>query len=86
MKNRIYIDTFSSTDHLRGKARTYEALKEATLAAGRFSCFEASDGEKNQGWFTQLMRDPEIEKVEMAYPWVGVRRKQPLAASDAEPE
>lgn len=71
----MHIDRFDSTSHLKGKKRTYETVKEAALAAGRFSTFEASDGKDNQRWFTQLMRDPEVEKVEMDYPWVGVRRR-----------
>lgn len=75
----VHIRSFESTGHLTGKKRTYEAVKEAALAAGRFSCFEASDGRKNQDFFTRLCRDPEIEvlgdKEGYSYPWTGVRRK-----------
>jgi hypothetical protein len=70
-----HIDRFDSTEHLRGKERTYENIKAAALAAGRFSTFEASANPKNAAIFTRLMRDPDVEKVEMGYPWIGVRRR-----------
>ena len=73
---KVHIDRFDSTTHIAGKKRTYETVKEAALAAGRFSVFEATDGKKNQQWFTELLRDPDVEHVEMGYPWVGVRRRE----------
>ena len=75
MTYRVHIDRFDSTEHLVGKQRTYENIKEAALRAGRFSCFEASANPKNARLFTRLMRDPDIEGVEMQYPWVGVKRR-----------
>jgi len=70
---KFWIDRFSTADDIKGKARTYEAVKEAVLKAGRFSTFEASEDPHT---FNRLVRDPDVEKVEMAYPWIGVRRKQ----------
>jgi hypothetical protein len=66
----VVIDRFSSADHLRGKSRTYQAVKDAVLNAGRFSTFEASDSPE---LFRQLERDPDIETFAMGYPWHGVR-------------
>ena len=66
------IDRFSTADHLPKRTRTYAAVKAAVLAAGRFSVFEAQD---DPGTFHMLLRDPELEKVEMEYPWVGLRKK-----------
>ncbi len=75
MTGRIFVDRFDSADHLRGKARTYEAVKPAVLEAGRFSVFEATSSYANARLFMSLLRDAEIEEVPMAYPWVGVKRR-----------
>lgn len=73
MKYRWHICQFDTTEHLRGKKRTYEAVKEAALAAGRFSAFEASDHPHE---FNRLVRDPEVVTDHtMGYPWIGIRRK-----------
>lgn len=74
-KRSIHICQFDSAEHLRGRARTYDAVKAAVLAAGRFSCFEASASEANGRLFTLLCRDPELETFQLGFPWVGVRRK-----------
>ena len=74
MTKTIFLDSFSTVSDLRGKARTYENIKAAVLAAGRFSCFDVRtkrDGEM----FTRLCRDPEIETFDLGYPWTGVRKK-----------
>lgn len=78
----MHIDRFDSVEHLfasrpgrKRKRPTYEELKEAVLKAGRFSCFEASV-EGRGDMFTRLMQDPDIEKVEMGYPWIGVKRRE----------
>jgi hypothetical protein len=73
---QVHICRFDSAEHLRGRARSYESVKAAVLEAGRFSIFEATSSPKNAMLFTQLMRDPEIEHVEMGYPWQGVKRRQ----------
>jgi hypothetical protein len=72
---RIFIDRFDSADHIKGKARTYEAVKAAVLAAGRFSCFEASQDDKSAAIFTRLCKDPELELTDLGYPWTGVKLK-----------
>jgi hypothetical protein len=75
---KVYIDSFSSTD-LKGKSLTYENIKRQVLAAGRFSCFEASETAKHGKIFTALCRDPELEILKddhgFSYPWTGVRLK-----------
>ncbi len=74
---RIYVDRFDSTMHLRGKARTYEAVKAAALVAGRFSVFEATDTPAAARLFTRLERDPDVETFRNppGYPWIGIRRR-----------
>ena len=69
----VFIDRFSSADHLKGKERTYEAVKTAVLEAGRFSAFEAVETPRA---FERLMQDPEIQVVEMGYPWIGVKLRK----------
>jgi hypothetical protein len=81
-KYRIYIDTFDSAGHLRGKKRTYETVKASILEAGRFSTFEATETAKNARLFTRLCADPEIETFDLGFPWTGVRRVD-LARIDA---
>ena len=70
----IFLDRFDTVSDLRGKNRTYENIKAAVLAAGRFSCFDV-ETEKDGVMFTELCRDPEIETFDMGYPWTGVRRR-----------
>ncbi len=72
---RVHVCVFASTDHLRGKARTYEAVKAAVLAAGRFSVFEATATPRDAQLFSRFQGDPEVEVTPLAFPWVGVRRK-----------
>ena len=71
----LHLCRFDSAQHLRGRARTYEAVRTAVLQAGRFSCFEASE---DPGMFTQLEHDPAVERFELPYPWIGVRAKNQL--------
>jgi hypothetical protein len=74
MINRVYLDCFDTVSNLRGKRRTYENIKAAVLAAGKFSCFDIVT--KRDGViFTQLCKDPEIETFDIGFPWTGVRRK-----------
>jgi hypothetical protein len=77
MKN-LHVCRFDSAEHLQGEKRTYEAVKEAVLAAGKFSAFEATRDAKSAAIFTRLCRDPEIETdhESIGYPWTIVRRKQ----------
>jgi hypothetical protein len=71
----VHLCRFDSVSDLRGKKRTYENIKAAVLAAGRFSCFDVETA-KDGRIFTRLCHDdPEIETFEMDYPWTGVRRK-----------
>lgn len=82
MSGRIFIDCFDSAEHITGKRRCYESIKAAVIAAGRFSCFEASKNMQNAVWFTRLCRDPEIETFDLGYPWTGVRRTGYVANHD----
>lgn len=55
---------------------TYEQFRADVLAAGRFSCFEASDNPRAARFYTQLCKDPTVETIkepEFSYPWTGVR-------------
>ena len=79
MSTCIHIDIFSSAEHLRGKSRTYEQVKEAVLEAGRFSVFEATDDAKSAAIFDRLCRDPEIETWPIGFPWTGVKRREIVA-------
>jgi len=62
---------FDTADHLKGKNRSYESVKAAVLAAGRFSVFEA---QSDPGYFNMLHRDPTLEIVHLGYPWIGVKQ------------
>jgi hypothetical protein len=73
---KVHVCHFSSAEHLTGKRRTYEAVREAVLAAGRYSVFEATASKKSAALFTRLDNDPTLERFELGYPWIGVRRKK----------
>lgn len=62
----VHICSFAAADWLTGKKRTYQAVKDAVLAAGMFSVFEATATQKDAALFTKLCA---------GYPWTGVRRK-----------
>jgi hypothetical protein len=70
----VHICRFDSVSHLRGKDRTYENIKKAVLAAGKFSVFDV-ETDKDGRIFTQLCQDPELAIIEMDYPWTGVKLK-----------
>lgn len=71
----IFLDRFDTVSDLRSKKRTYENIKAAVLAAGKFSCFDV-ETEKDGRIFTALCHDPEIETFKMGYPWTGVRLRK----------
>ena len=72
----VHVDTFSVTHDLRGRARTYEAVKAAVLAAGRFSIFEATATAADARLFNRLSDDPDlITDHTQPYPWIYVRRR-----------
>lgn len=79
MTDRISISIHSSTSHLTGKKRTYEAVKTAVIEAGRFSVFEACDMSR---LFSKLEADREIATFKLGFPWTGVRRR--LTAEEAQ--
>ena len=70
----IFVCSFDSAGELRGKRRTYEAVKEAVLAAGRYSAFEASNTPRDAALFTRLDNDPDVIVTRLGYPWYGVKR------------
>ena len=80
------IDTLDSAGDLRGKARTYEAVKAAVLEAGRFSVFEATATQWDARLFESLVRDPEVETFDLGYPWQGVRRRDGVPAPERSTE
>lgn len=71
----MHLCRFDTISDLRGKDRNYENIKKAVLEAGRFSCFDV-ETKKDGIIFTKLLKDPEIEIIEMPYPWTGVRKKK----------
>jgi len=72
----MFLDSFEcGTMELRGRALTYEALKARVLAAGRFSVFEATATETRARLFTRLERDPDVVRVQLDFPWIGIRRR-----------
>jgi hypothetical protein len=72
----MFLDSFEGgTMDLRGNALTYEAVKARVLASGRFSVFEATASSLRARLFTRLERDPELERVQLEFPWIGIRRK-----------
>ena len=79
----IFLDRFDAVSDLRGKDRTYENIKAAVLAAGKFSCFDV-ETDRDGIMFTKLCRDPEIETFDLGYPWTGVRRRTQRALDGAE--
>lgn len=84
-----HIDRFDSAEHLRGRKRTYESVRAAVVAAGRFSVFEATHTDTNARWFTQLERDPLVDvQREYGYPWIGpvTWRDRSSAVTREEPE
>jgi hypothetical protein len=85
-KHKWYIDVFDSAGDLRGKKRTYEAVKERVIAAGRFSIFEATNSDRDIAIFSQLERDKELVITRLGYPWIGVERRTPAppAASTSD--
>ncbi len=76
MLKGVHICRFDSAEHLKGRARTYEAIKAAVVAAGRFSIFEATANKRNAELFTRLNHDPElVTDNTREYPWIYVTRK-----------
>ena len=73
----IHLCRFDTVSDLVGKQRTYENIKKAVLKAGRFSCFDVNT-KKDGIIFTKLCKDPEIEVIEMEYPWTGIKLRQEI--------
>lgn len=78
--------SFASTDEIKGLQgtrklhgaaadRVYAALKATVLAAGGFSVFEATASTRAAHMFTRLRDDPELEIVDLSFPWTRVRRR-----------
>lgn len=75
----VHICRFDSADHLTGKQRTYESVKSAVIAAGRYSVFEATSSKKNAAIFNAIDRDPELIVERAGFPWTNVRRRLTMA-------
>lgn len=77
MKAALHICRFDTTGELTGKNLTYENLKRAVLAAGRFSVFEATQSGKHAALFNRLCRDEELvtDHEKYGFPWTAVRLK-----------
>ena len=64
---------FDSTLDIPAKKRTYENIKTRVLKVGRFSTFEPT---ARTDWiFNSLRHDPELEIIDLGFPWTGVKRK-----------
>lgn len=74
----ILIDCFESTAGLQGKSRrSYHAVKDCVLKAGRYSIFEATANAQAIRLFSSLEDDPELEVDHtLGYPWIGIRLKK----------
>lgn len=65
---------FSALDELTQRdKRDYEKVKEVVLRVGKFSCFEVDNHLARN--IEKLLRDPEIEVIDLGYPWTGIRKK-----------
>ena len=79
---QIHICRFDTTMDIPARKLTYELVKQTVLAAGRFSCFEASDTPKRAKLFTMLHDDVElVTDNTRGYPWIYVR---PATAEEQE--
>lgn len=78
--------SFASTDEipgLQGKRRlygtaadkVYAVLKATVLKAGKFSVFEATSSMRAAHMFTRLCEDPELEVVQLPFPWTGIKER-----------
>ena len=76
MATKPFLCTFTSLHDLRGQRRTYEAIKAAALAAGRYSVFDV-ENPRDARLFDQLDRDPDVETFRNppGYPWIGIRAR-----------
>lgn len=59
-----------------GRNTDYFEFRDAVIAVGEFSAFEATVSDKAASYYTRLCHDPEVEILHdpPAYPWTGVRR------------
>jgi Tol biopolymer transport system component len=72
MNNIVFLDSFDTVSDLRGRQRTYENIKAAVLRAGKFSCFDVQT-KRDAIIFNTLCNDPELEVVNLQYPWTSVK-------------
>ena len=75
---RVHLCSFSASGvgEWRGKRLTYDAVKAAVVAAGRFSVWEATATGRHARLFTTLCNDPDLEiDHTQPFPWTGVRAK-----------
>lgn len=55
--------------------REYQKVKEAVLADGGFSAFDATSTDALARIFDRLERDEEVEMYDRSYPWISVRKR-----------
>lgn len=63
----------SAAGDLRGRNLTYENVKRAVVAEGRFSSFEAGRSDVAARIYSRLHRDPELVVEPIGFPWVSVK-------------
>lgn len=55
----------------------YAEFREAVIAVGRFSVFEATATVKASKLYTRLCADPTVVTTPLGFPWTKVERKIP---------
>jgi hypothetical protein len=77
--NAVHICSFQATPDVTRRT-TYEEVRAAALAAGRFSAFEATANARAASLFTRLCQDSSVETFDLGFPWTGVRARKAEAA------
>lgn len=73
-KYTIHVCSFDGGPDVTRKT-TYEEVRTAVLASGRFSVFEATETPHAARLYSRLMRDQTLEITRKAFPWTAVRLK-----------
>lgn len=73
MNPHVHICSFEAVAPVRQRA-SYEEFREAVLAAGRFSVFEATATQVSARRYDRLERDPAVRITRLGFPWCRVER------------
>lgn len=72
----VHICSFEAGPRVTARTK-YAEFRDAVLAAGKFSAFEATASPRVARLYDQLCRDPEVITERLGFPWTKVTRKQP---------